>query len=128
MKEAIQNRKAAAVGGILFLIFLVSSVLLWQQFQAEPDGTRAGVYQNGVLIKELSLDHPERFCVEDGENRNEIEVTEDGIRITNASCPDKICMHTVWTGRGSLPIVCLPNHLIITAVQSQDDEIDGITY
>ena len=77
----------------------------------------------------ISTDHEETFCIEDGENWNEITVDKDGIHVSGASCPDKICMHTVWKGKGSLPIVCLPNHLVITAAPEEtDDEFDVLTY
>ena len=81
------------------------------------------------LIKIISTDHEETFRIEDGENWNEITVDKDGIHVSGASCPDKICMHTVWRGKGSLPIVCLPNHLVITAAPEEtDDEFDVLTY
>ena len=81
-------------------------------------------------IKIISTDHEETFRIEDGENWNEITVDKDGIHVRGASCPDKICMHTVWRGKGSLPIVCLPNHLVITAAPEEDtdDEFDVLTY
>ena len=89
----------------------------------------APIYQNGILIKIISTDHEETFRIEDGENWNEITVDKDGIHVSGASCPDKICMHTVWRGKGSLPIVCLPNHLVITAAPEEtDDEFDVLTY
>ena len=81
-------------------------------------------------IKIISTDHEETFRIEDGENWNEITVDKDGIHVSGASCPDKICMHTVWRGKGSLPIVCLPNHLVITAAPEEDTdyEFDVLTY
>lgn len=96
---------------------------------AKQEAASAAIYQNGTLIKIISTDHEETFCIEDGENWNEITVDKDGIHVSGASCPDKICMHTVWKGKGSLPIVCLPNHLVITAAPEEtDDEFDVLTY
>ena len=90
----------------------------------------AAIYQNGTLIKIISTDNEETFRIEDGEDWNEITVDKDGIHVSGASCPDKICMHTVWRGKGSLPIVCLPNHLVITAAPEEDTdyEFDVLTY
>ena len=96
---------------------------------AKKEVASAAIYQNGILIKIISTDHEETFRIEDGENWNEITVDKDGIHVSGASCPDKICMHTVWRGKGSLPIVCLPNHLVITAAPEEtDDEFDVLTY
>ena len=95
----------------------------------KKESASAAIYQNGTLIKIISNDHEETFRIEDGENWNEITVDKDGIHVSGASCPDKICMHTVWKGKGSLPIVCLPNHLVITAApEDTNDEFDVLTY
>ena len=111
------------------LIFILSAVLTAHQFLTKQESASAAIYQNGTLIKIISTDHEETFRIEDGENWNEITVDKDGIHVNGASCPDKICMHTVWRGKGSLPIVCLPNHLVITAAPEEtDDEFDVLTY
>ena len=109
-----------------FDIYIVCGL---DQFLAKKESASAAIYQNGTLIKIISNDHEETFRIEDGENWNEITVDKDGIHVSGASCPDKICMHTVWRGKGSLPIVCLPNHLVITAAPEEtDDEFDVLTY
>ena len=111
------------------MIFVLSAVWTAYQFLAKQESASAAIYQNGTLIKIISNDHEETFRIEDGENWNEITVDKDGIHVSGASCPDKICMHTVWKGKGSLPIVCLPNHLVITAAPEEtDDEFDVLTY
>ena len=99
-----EKKRAIIIASILSLIFILSAVLTAHQFLA--------------------------FRIEDGEDWNEITVDKDGIHVSGASCPDKICMHTVWKGKGSLPIVCLPNHLVITAApeENTDYEFDVLTY
>ena len=125
-----EKKRAIIVAGILCLVFLASVIWTARQFLAKPESASAAIYQNGTLIKTISTDHEETFRIEDGENWNEITVDKDGIHVSGASCPDKICMHTVWKGTGSLPIVCLPNHLVITAAPDEDadDGFDVLTY
>ena len=109
---------------IKFDIYIVCSL------DCIPISGKARSGKRRTLIKIISTDHEETFCIEDGENWNEITVDKDGIHVSGASCPDKICMHTVWKGKGSLPIVCLPNHLVITAAPEEgtDYEFDVLTY
>ena len=112
-----EKKRAIIIASILSLIFILSAVWTAHQFLAKQEAASAAIYQNGT------------FRIEDGENWNEITVDKDGIHVSGASCPDKICMHTVWRGKGSLPIVCLPNHLVITAAPEEtDDEFDVLTY
>ena len=124
-----EKKRAIIIALILSLIFILSAVWTAHQFLAKKESASAAIYQNGKLIKIISTDHEETFRIEDGEDWNEITVDKDGIHVSGASCPDKICMHTVWKGKGSLPIVCLPNHLVITAAPEEtDDEFDVLTY
>ena len=124
-----EKKRAIIIALILSLIFILSVVWTTHQFLAKQEAASAAVYQNGRLIKIISTDHEETFRIEDGEDWTEITVDKDGICVSGASCPDKICMHTVWRGKGSLPIVCLPNHLVITAAPEEtDDEFDVLTY
>ena len=119
-----EKKRAIIIASILSLIFILSAVWTAHQFLAKQEAASAAIYQNGTLIKIISTDHEETFRIED-----EITVDKDGIHVSGASCPDKICMHTVWRGKGSLPIVCLPNHLVITAAPEEtDDEFDVLTY
>ena len=112
-----EKKRAIIIASILSLIFILSAVWTAHQFLAKQEAASA------------AIDHEETFRIEDGENWNEITVDKDGIHVSGASCPDKICMHTVWRGKGSLPIVCLPNHLVITAAPEEtDDEFDVLTY
>lgn len=122
------KKRAIIVGVILGVIFLLSIVFTARQFLIQPESATAAIYQNGKLIRTVSTDHEESFRIEDGDNWNEITVSKDGIRVTDASCPDQICMHTVWKGSGSLPIICLPNHLVITSLQAEDNEFDVLTH
>ena len=108
-----EKKRAIIIALILSLIFILSVVWTTHQFLAKQEAASAAIYQNGTLIKIISTDNEETFRIEDGEDWNEITVDKDGIHVSGASCPDKICMHTVWRGKGSLPIVCLPNHLEI---------------
>ena len=124
-----EKKRAIIIASILSLIFILSAVLTAHRFLIKQEAASAAIYQNCKLIKIISNGHEETFRIEDGEDWNEITVDKDGIHVSGASCPDKICMHTVWRGKGSLPIVCLPNHLVITAAPEEtDDEFDVLTY
>ena len=49
--------------------------------------------------------------------------------MTEASCPDKICVDRGWIDNGVIPIVCLPNKLTIEIRGGVDkaDQIDAVT-
>ena len=42
-----------------------------------------------------------------------MEVRAGAIRVSEADCPDKICVGMGWLTDGAFPIVCLPHRLMI---------------
>lgn len=93
----------------------------------------AEVYQDGVLLRRISLSEvkaPYQFTVKGKDGcENVIEVRPGSIAIVSASCPDKLCVHMGSRSDSLLPIVCLPNHLVIRLHrESDEEETDAITY
>ena len=92
------------------------------------------VIKNNEVIKTIDLSKVKEsyeFEVKgDNEESNTIKVENTGVSIISASCKDKICIHTGKRKDSSLPIVCLPNKLIIKfeSTKESEDNIDGKTF
>lgn len=92
------------------------------------------VIKNNEVIKTIDLSKVKEsyeFEVKgDNEESNTIKVENTGVSIVSASCRDKICIHTGKIKDSSLPIVCLPNKLIIKfeSTKESEDDIDGKTF
>ncbi|MCI9158605.1 MAG: NusG domain II-containing protein [Lawsonibacter sp.] len=93
-------------------------------------GTRASVARitrDGVLLEEIDLTKtqaPFSFLLEDGRGRNLISVEQGRIRVSEADCPDQICVDQGWISDGTVPIVCLPHRLMIQIVGGEEG-LDG---
>ena len=92
------------------------------------------VIKNNEVIKTIDLSKVKEsyeFEVKgDNEESNTIKVENTGVSIVSASCKDKICIHTGKIKDSSLPIVCLPNKLIIKfeSTKESEDDIAGKTF
>ena len=92
------------------------------------------VIKNNEVIKTIDLskvkESYEFEVMGDNEESNTIKVENTGVSIISASCKDKICIHTGKIKDSSLPIVCLPNKLIIKfeSTKESEDNIDGKTF
>ncbi len=102
----------------LILIFAVlglaaASVLV---LNIKKEGAKAKIYSDGELIETIDLENVSEgyeftvYC-EDGENV--IRAEQGRICVVSASCPDKVCINQGWISDGVMPIVCLPNKLVI---------------
>ena len=56
-----------------------------------------------------------------GDSSNTIEIKDGKIRVCEAEWPDKVCVKTGWLSSSAVPIVCLPNHLVIEFASEYSD-------
>jgi len=91
-------------------------------------GNIACVYQGGEQIERINLDTvtvPYTITVETADGGyNTISVEQGRICVTDASCPDHVCIDTGWISDGVIPIVCLPNELVIQIEGKNSDGVD----
>ena len=94
-------------------LIALSAVLL----NARSEGTVVQIIRDGEVLREIDLSRVKEaysFSVEapDG-GMNRIEVEPGRIRVSEADCPDRICISQGWLSDQAVPIVCLPHRLII---------------
>jgi hypothetical protein len=58
---------------------------------------------------------------------NVLKIEDGYAQITDASCPDHICVHHYAIQYSGEMIVCLPNGMIAEIVGGEEDDIDGAT-
>ena len=95
--------------GIVAAIAILVSVIFWTSVGAE-EGSMLSVYQEGALIKELSLDSDVEFVIE-GDYKNVITIKDGKAAITESDCPGTDCVHSGWIHEAGRSIVCLPNRV-----------------
>ena len=132
MKETRSYKiTAVLISVILCLVFGISLTVILFPASNGVDCV-ADIYQDGELLTSIPLDGvdaPYRFIVT-GENGcvNELEVRSDSIGMVSTDCPDKLCVHQGFIDRPGLPIVCLPNKLVIQLRQADSEAVDMIAY
>ena len=95
--------------GIVAAMAILVSVIFWTSVGAE-EGSMLSVYQEGALIKELSLDSDVEFVIE-GDYKNVITIKDGKAAITESDCPGTDCVHSGWIHEAGRSIVCLPNRV-----------------
>ena len=111
------------LGGVL-----IASAVTALALQQAPAG-RALIFRDGELLENLVLAaviEPFSLTVEYDAGVNVISVERGRIRVSEANCPDGICVRLGWVSGGAAPIVCLPNRLIIRFESGQAPDIDAI--
>ena len=109
------------LAGILGLVFVHSR---------RETGAAVQVIQGGEVTDTLSLGKnvTRRYESETG-GYNIVEIRDGKVSVTEASCPDKVCVNHGPTDQTADPIVCLPNKLVVRVLAPGDDpnQLDGVS-
>ena len=91
-----------------------------------PKGKTVEIISGGKVIQTIDLSRePDREITVEYEGRVNVIAIEDGdIYMKDAHCPDHTCIKTGKLSSAGVPIVCLPNHLMIRYKDSGGDELD----
>ena len=109
---------------IAFTIFGITRI--WQQNNTDDnavvvvtvDGSEQGRYP-------LNQDVEKRFDFADG-SYNVLRISDGKVEISEASCPDQICVKHRNIHYKNETIVCLPNKLVVEIVGGEENDIDAI--
>ena len=113
---------AVLLAAALALFFLMRS----RQDRDTGDGARAVVTVDGQEIGRYPLSKSGTFPLNGGSN---ILVVENGEAwVSDADCPDKVCMGMGRISRNGEFIACLPNRLLIVVEgAAEQSPVDGMT-
>lgn len=107
----IKPFEAAVIGGVILVS--IAAIFIMDR---SGGGSRTAVISCGDIRHELSLYEDGLFRF-DGIDA-EFEVKGGRIRITKASCPDKLCENTGYIGSPGQSIICVPNKITVAVVGS----------
>ena len=89
-------------------------------------GGEAVVTVDGAELAVLPLTEDTALTVgEDRGFRNTIEVSGGRVRVTDADCPDRLCVRQGWISYDGESLVCLP-HKLVVAVRGGEAGLDAI--
>lgn len=98
----------------LVLLAVLAAAFLVQQQLLGREGAKAVVQVGGQGKQELDLSRDQEFWVGDPEiGRNLIRVEGGTVMVSQADCPDKICVHTGPISQEGEVIACLPHGVVI---------------
>lgn len=116
---------------ITVVLIIACALALWLSWPVNQ-GTMADIFVEGQCIRTIALDQvqeAEYIAVEGAIGINRIAVEQGRIRVVEADCPDQICVQQGWASDSRLPIVCLPNKVVIQLRDLEDKteiQIDGV--
>lgn len=126
--ESMKKTSSRPADRWLIAIVLAAAVgialLLWW---LPPTGYAVEVAVDGQVVATLPLNTPTQWVIPGAEEGENTLVIADGqATVTDASCPDGICVRHPAISRAGESIICLPNRVVITVVGGSP-RVDGTT-
>lgn len=87
----------------------------------------AVVEQDGKEILRLALDEQQTVRIPAENGFNVVVVTGRGVLVSEADCPDQICVRQGEISHSGESVVCLPHRLVIRLEGAGDDGLDAMT-
>jgi hypothetical protein len=114
------TRRSIVVGAGLLVVSLIAQAGI-TLFGTLRKGQSAQITDSDGSIHTLSLDTNERREITTALGSNTIEVADGQIRMVDATCTNKDCIHQGAISKPGQTIVCLPNQLVIRIEGSSTD-------
>lgn len=110
--------------GVVILLGLAVILLI---NLTKTEGSTLLVTVNGKDYKTLDLNKDTTFTVK-GENGsvNTFIIKNGYVDMTDADCPDKLCVKSKDIHYNGETIVCLPNKVVLEVINGENNELDSI--
>ena len=132
-ETAMEQNKTKPLGFWMVLIAVLAAVAIVGMILVHGNRHTGGavqVTQNGETVGLYPLDEDQtlRFDSDNG-GYNIVVISGGTVRVSQASCPDQVCVRKGATDQTNDPIACLPNKLVVQVVGGgqKNNQLDGVS-
>jgi hypothetical protein len=100
---------------LLFAVIVLGGVLVYRSL-GKGEGTVAVVSVDGEVLERIDLSKvrtPYDIPVTTPYGNNTVHVEPGAISVTEADCPDHVCIYQGRLTGSGIPIICMPHRLVI---------------
>lgn len=116
---------------ILLSGILLTALLAWliPSFLNKGKPAVVRVYQDGNRIADYPLAEDLTTAIPYGEEHYNLLLIEGGkVSVSDADCPDQLCVKQRSISGNGESIICLPHRLVVQIESEEEREMDAITY
>lgn len=112
---------------LLIAALLIAALVAWGALRLTRErGGEAIVTVDGELAATIPLTVDATLPIGSGKGfLNVVEVSGGRVRVSEADCPDRLCVRQGWISYDGESIVCLPHKLIVT-VRGTGGDLDAV--
>lgn len=111
---------------ISLLALLCVVVCVWVYKGGAVEGSNILITVDGKEYGTYSLLEEQTINIGEGDTKNIIEIRAGKAYMSEASCPDQLCVDQNEISFNKESIICLPNKVVITVISDVESDVDGI--
>lgn len=121
------NKKELIIISIIFTLASVWYVLSLNANKLPDANSRASVYHNDKEILNIDMNVNDTYVVNGELGDVVIEVLDKQIRVAEEVSPLNYCSLQGWVDKTNVPIICLPNRIMVVIEGEHNNPEDDIT-
>lgn len=112
---------------ISVVLFLAALVFGFRLLTTKEAGGTAIVYVDTRKAAAYSLEEEGEYLIETEHGNNVLVIRDGKADVTEADCPDKLCVKQREISKNGETIVCLPHKVVVEIANTKEKELDAIT-
>lgn len=127
-KDLLRRLRCDIVVVAVILAIALLTFLIPYYINEKRAGSKVIILQNGEETGSYNLSENNTVivCGEDG-GYNLILISNSEVRVTDADCPDKLCIRQREISRNGESIICLPHKLVVMIESPEESDLDAVT-
>jgi hypothetical protein len=110
----------------VILILLISAcTVFFMPVMKSNQPQNVSVYRDDRLIAEYPVDEDREFEIKGRIGMMKIKIQHEQVRVTESSCPEKMCVRSNPIKSATSQIICEPNHVVIEISSKRQCNIDA---
>jgi len=111
----------------LVVVFIGLAGIAAGFYLTHQDTGASEVTVDGAIYGTYPLDVDKEIPIQkDGKTTNLLVIKDGKADVTEADCPDKLCVHQKAISKTNETIVCLPNKVVVQVIGAGESELDSI--
>ena len=111
---------------LVLLIIAVSAASLGVRYLTRTEGGRAVVTADGIETAEYPLNEDLEVDIQTPQGVNHLVIRNGTASVTDADCPDRLCVHQADIRFQGETIVCLPHKLVVKIENGEEAALDDV--
>jgi len=109
---------------IIIVVCIAGIFFLFHELSGKADAGQVTVKVDGKVQGSYNLDKDQRIEINQGSNV--LTIQNGKARMSDADCPDKLCVHQRAISKYHESIICLPNKVVVEVTDGESGDYDAI--